>query len=169
MRNATCVGTQPQRFQLKWPFYFLFCSPAPHPILGILLLLSNLFKRHASPTQQYAGLQEGHVQRKITRSIKLWVTFKKWQFAILCLNWWSEVAIFASKGRLFHSIDALCLKLRFKKLVFSFRSARSISWFRKLYCLLRSLSLMSISLKHGEQFSLTILYSKTLFKSGKLT
>ena len=37
----------------------------------LLLLLSNLFKRHASPTQQYAGLQEGRVQRKITRSIKL--------------------------------------------------------------------------------------------------
>ena len=34
------------------------------------LLLSNLFKRHGSPTQQYAGLQEGRVQRKITRNIK---------------------------------------------------------------------------------------------------
>ena len=33
--------------------------------------LSHLFKRHASLTQQYAGLQEGRVQRKITRSIKL--------------------------------------------------------------------------------------------------
>ena len=37
----------------------------------LLLLLSNLFKRHASPTQQFAGLQEGRVQRKIARSIKL--------------------------------------------------------------------------------------------------
>ena len=40
-------------------------------LLSLLLLLSNLFKRHASPTQQYAGLQKGRVQRKITRSIKL--------------------------------------------------------------------------------------------------
>ena len=78
------------------------------------------------------------------------------------------MAVFASKGRLFHSIDALCLKLRFKKLVFGFGSARSISWFRKLYCLLRSLSLMSISLKHGEQLSLTILYSKTLIRDKKI-
>ena len=37
----------------------------------LLLLLSHLFKRHASLTQQYAGLQEGRVQRKITRSIKI--------------------------------------------------------------------------------------------------
>ena len=37
----------------------------------LLLLLSNLFKRHASPTHQYAGLQEERVQRKITRNIKL--------------------------------------------------------------------------------------------------
>ena len=46
------------------------------PFLVLLLLLSHLFKRHASLTQQYAGLQEGRVQRKITRSIKLKVTFK---------------------------------------------------------------------------------------------
>jgi hypothetical protein len=39
----------------------------------------------------------------------------------------SEVALFASNGRLFHSIDALYLKLRFKKLVFGFGSARSVS------------------------------------------
>ena len=32
---------------------------------SLLLLLSNLFKRHASLTQQYPGLQEGRVQRKI--------------------------------------------------------------------------------------------------------
>ena len=37
----------------------------------LLLLLSHLFKKHASLTQQYAGLQEGRVQRKIPRSIKL--------------------------------------------------------------------------------------------------
>ena len=37
----------------------------------IIILLSHLFKRHASLTQQYAGLQEGRVQRKITRSIKI--------------------------------------------------------------------------------------------------
>ena len=41
-----------------------------------IILLSNLFKRHSSPIQQYAGLQEGRVQRKITRNIKLQVTFK---------------------------------------------------------------------------------------------
>ena len=61
------------------------------------------------------------------------------------------MAVFASKGRLFHSIDALYLKLRFKKLVFGFGSARSISWFRKLYRLLRSLSLTSVTLKHGHR------------------
>ena len=38
-------------------------------LLLLLLLISNLFKRHTSPTQQYAGLQEGCVQRKITRNI----------------------------------------------------------------------------------------------------
>ena len=33
-------------------------------LLLLLLLLSNLFKRYASLAQQYAGLQEGRVQRK---------------------------------------------------------------------------------------------------------
>jgi hypothetical protein len=39
---------------------------------------------------------------------------------------------FASNGRLFHSIDALYLKLGFEKLVFDFGSARSVSSFRNL-------------------------------------
>ena len=71
MRNATCVETQTSKVPTQVTLLFSILFPCPHPILGILLLLSNLFKRHASPTQQYAGLQEGHVQRKITRSIKL--------------------------------------------------------------------------------------------------
>ena len=45
--------------------------------------------------------------------------------AILWLNWLSDVGLFNSDGKLFQSIELLYLKLRFRKLVFAFGSARS--------------------------------------------
>ena len=51
-------------------YFHIWMSPGHfHVVLDVascylLLLLSHLFKRHASLTQQYAGLQEGRVQRK---------------------------------------------------------------------------------------------------------
>jgi hypothetical protein len=51
-----------------------------------------------------------------------------------------------------------------KIIVFGFGSARSVSWFRKLWPLL-----ISLSLKHGEQFSLRTLYIRILFNLAYLT
>ena len=91
---------------------------------------------------------------------------------ILRLNWLREVALFASVMEDYsrdYSTAMMHYKLRFKKLVFGFGSARSVSWFRTLWPLISYLSLARLSLKHSKQFSLRILYIRILFNLARLT